>query len=112
MRDRHLWSEWRPVAAALVALVVVAASAWGQQSSSSSSKDQSNKDQSRNTEPVVRNFGSEGSYRTEVRSQVNGKELTEDEWRQASLLVAQAFQHMDRARMSSTLTTARGPSRR
>ena len=84
------------MAAALVALVVVAGSAWGQQSSSSS-KDQSNKDQSKNTEPVVRTFGSEGSYRTEVKTQVNGKELTEDEWRQASLLVAQAFQHMDRA---------------
>ena len=97
MRDRHLWSKWRPVAAALVALVMVTESAWGQPSSTSSSKDQSNKDQSKNTEPVVRTFGAEGGYRTEVTTQVNGKELAEEEWRQASLLMAQVFQHIDKA---------------
>jgi len=97
MRDRHRWSKWRSVAAVLVALVMATGSAWGQQSSTSSSKDQSNKDQSKPNEPVVRTFGSEGGYRTEVTTQINGKDLTEEEWRQASLLMAQVFHHIDKA---------------
>jgi hypothetical protein len=98
MRDSSLGSSWRPLAAGLVALLVVVGPAWGQQSkSSSSAKDQSNKDQSRNGEPVTRTFGAEGDYRTEVKSETKGK-LTQEEWRQASLLMAQVFQHIDKAR--------------
>jgi hypothetical protein len=86
-------SSWRLLAAGLVALLVVAGPAWGQQSKSSSSA----KDESKNSEPVVRNFGTEGDYRTEVTSQTKGK-LTQEEWRQASLLMSQVFQHIDKAR--------------
>ena len=47
--------------------------------------------------PVVRTFGAEGSYRTEVTSQTRGV-LSQDDRRQVSLLAAQAFQHVDKAR--------------
>src|SRR3954465_2202975 len=101
MRDRYLWSTWRSVAAALVALVILAGPAWGQQrSSTSSSKDQSKdsaKDQSKDSGPVVRTFGSEGEFRTEVTREIKGK-LSEDDRRQASLLMTQVFQHIDKAR--------------
>jgi len=101
MRDRYLWSTWRSVASALVALVILAGPAWGQQrSSTSSSKDQSKesaKDQSKDSGPVVRTFGSEGDFRTEVTSEIKGK-LSEDDRRQASLLMTQVFQHIDKAR--------------
>jgi hypothetical protein len=92
MSDRDLWSAWRPVAAALVALVLVAGPAWGQQRPSTSSS----KDQSKDSEPVVRTFGAEGNFRTEVTSQTKGK-LNEEELRQASLLMAQVFQHIKKA---------------
>jgi len=83
---------WRPVSGTLVALLVVAGTAWGQQPSSKPSS----KDQSKDSGPVVRNFGSEGDFRTEVVSEVKGK-LNEEEQRQASLLMAQVFQHIDEA---------------
>jgi len=94
MPDRYLWSTWRPLAAGVVALVLAAGPAWGQQRSSSASA----KDQSKDAEPVVRTFGSEGSFRTEVTSRTKGNKLTEEDRRQASLLMAQAFQHIDKAR--------------
>jgi hypothetical protein len=111
MRDQSLWSTWRPLAAALVALVVACGPAWGQQSSSPSSRDRDqNKDSSRDRDqnkdssrgqskdsgPTVRTFGSEGDYRTEVTTEVKGKQ-SEDERRQASLLVVAAFHHIDKA---------------
>ncbi|MBV8228858.1 MAG: YfdX family protein, partial [Planctomycetaceae bacterium] len=67
--------------------------AWGQQRSSTSAA----KDQSKDAQPVVRTFGAEGGYRTEVSSQTKGK-LSEEDRRQASLLMAQVFQHIDKAR--------------
>jgi hypothetical protein len=93
MRDRYLWSRWRPVAAGLVALVIFAGPALGQQRSSTSAA----KDQSKEAQPVVRTFGAEGGYRTEVSSQTKGK-LSEEDRRQASLLMALVFQHIDKAR--------------
>src|SRR5512135_256935 len=93
MRDCYLWSRWRPVAADLVALVILAGPALGQQRSSTSAA----KDKSKDAQPVVRTFGAEGDYRTEVSSQTKGK-LSEEDRRQASLLMAQVFQHIDKAR--------------
>jgi hypothetical protein len=93
MRDRYLWSRWRPVAAGLVAVLIFAGPALGQQRSSTSAA----KDQSKDAHPVVRTFGAEGDYRTEVSSQTKGKPSEEDR-RQASLLMAQVFQHIDKAR--------------
>jgi len=59
-----------------------------------SSKD---KDQPKDSGPVTRTFGSEGDFRTEVTSQVKGK-WTEEDQRQASLLMAEVFYHIDKAR--------------
>ena len=64
-----------------------------QQRSSTSSA----KDQSKDAEPVVRTFGSEGGFRTEVTSRTKGT-LTEEDRRQASLLMAEVFEHIDKAR--------------
>jgi hypothetical protein len=97
MRDRFLTLRWRLVTAGLLASWIVAGPVWAQQrSSTSSAKDQS-KDQSKDTEPVVRTFGTEGGYRTEVTTRIQGK-LNEEDRRQASLLMAQVFQHIDEAR--------------
>lgn len=96
MRDRY---PWRPVAAGLAALVIVVGPAWGQQGQQGQQRSSttSNKDQSQNAEPVVRTFGAEGGYRTEVTTQTKGTMNTEDR-RQASLLMAQVFHHIDKAR--------------
>jgi hypothetical protein len=141
MRDRSLWSTWRPVSAALVALVIIAGSAWGQQPSSKdqpkdSSKDQSqsrdqnrdqnrdqsrdqnrdqsrdqnrdqSRDQNRDSGPVVRTFGKEGDYRTEVRTEVKGK-LTDEDRRQASLLTMEVFQHIDKANQAVEADDTKG----
>src|SRR5512140_3779258 len=93
MRDCYLWLRWRPAAAGLVAVLIFAGPALGQQRSSASAA----KDQSKDAQPVVRTFGAEGDYRTEVSSQTKGKPSEEDR-RQASLLMAQVFQHIDKAR--------------
>jgi len=50
--------------------------------------------------PVVRTFGAEGGYRTEVKSETHGT-LSQDDRRQASLLAAQVFQHVDEARKAT-----------
>jgi hypothetical protein len=95
MRVRHPWPIWLPTSAALVALAIAAAPARGQPSSStSSSKD--HKDQSKD-DAVVRTFGGQGGFRTEVTSKTHGK-LTQEDLRQASLLVAEVFQHIEKAR--------------
>jgi len=121
MRDRSLWSTWRPVSAALLALVIIVGPAWGQQPSSKdqpkdSSKDQSqsrdqnrdqSRDQSRDSEPTVRTFGSEGGFRTEVRTEVKGK-LTDDDRRQASLLTIEVFHHIDKANQAVEAVDTKG----
>lgn len=45
---------------------------------------------------LVRTYGKEGSYRTEVRS-ANGGVLSDEDRRQVSLLTAQVFQHIEQA---------------
>ncbi|MDB5351476.1 MAG: YfdX protein [Planctomycetota bacterium] len=90
MRMTQLLPRWRPATAGLIATLIIAGPAWAQQKTSTSSKD---------SEPVVRVFGSEGGYRTEVSSQTKGHSLSEDDVRQASLLAAQVFQHIGEARL-------------
>ncbi len=48
---------------------------------------------------MVRSFGSQGGYRTEVRSETQGN-ITQEDRRQVSLLAAQIFQHIDEARQA------------
>jgi hypothetical protein len=76
---------------ALAAALIVAGVARGQQAPSTSAERDSK------AGPVVRCFGPEGGYRTEVRSETKGT-LSQDDRRQVSLLAAQIFQHVDEAR--------------
>src|SRR4051812_45754346 len=85
--------KWQPVAAALASLAIAAGPARGQQQSSAAPA----KEQTKDDGSVVRTYGSEKGYRTEVTSRTEGK-LGEEDRRQLSLLMAQVFQHIDRAR--------------
>ena len=95
MSGRFLRSEWRLVESGLVALLllIVAGPVWAQEHSSTSSAT----DQTRNAGPIVRTFGTEGGYRTEVTTQSISK-LNEEDRRQASLLMAEVVQHIGKAR--------------
>jgi hypothetical protein len=97
MRNGSFETTWRPWAAVLSAFLALVGPAWGQQSSSRSSSNGQSKDQSKDAQPVVRTFGTEGGYRTEVKTETKGK-LTEEDLRQASLLTAQVFLHINEAR--------------
>jgi hypothetical protein len=93
MCNRDPWSLWCPLGAGLAALVIVTGPVRGQAGSSSSSAH----DQSKNTDPVVRTFGGEGGYHTELTSKTEGT-LNDEDRRQDSLLMAQVFQHIMEAR--------------
>jgi len=95
MSGRFLRSEWRLVESGLVALLllIVAGPVWAQEPSSTSSA----ADQTRNAGPIVRTFGTEGGYRTEVTTQSFSK-LNEEDRRQASLLMTEVVQHIGKAR--------------
>jgi hypothetical protein len=99
MCGRFVWSSWRPLAASLVALPMLAGPAWGQQKSSTSS--------GKSNEPVVRTYGAAGDFRTEVTSQSTGH-LTKDDQKQASLLAAMVFQHIDKASEALDADDTRG----
>lgn len=89
MRSQNCWL-WLCVVASLV---VVDGRAWGQQPSSTNSSG----DKAKHAGPVVRTYGSEGGFRTEVTSRTNGS-IGIEERRQISLLMAQAFEHIHNAR--------------
>jgi hypothetical protein len=91
MRERTLHPSLKPVIVALVALLVLAGTAWAQQAPATSAEHETK------AGPVVRTFGAEGGYRTEVRSETRGA-LSQEDSRQVSLLAAQIFQHVDEAR--------------
>ena len=76
---------------ALGAVLTLLGPASGQQAPSTSAEHESK------ANPVVRTFGAEGGYRTEVKSETHGT-LSQDDRRQVSLLAAQVFQHVDEAR--------------
>jgi len=76
---------------ALGAVLTLLGPAAGQQAPTTSAEHESK------ATPVVRTFGAEGGYRTEVRSETHGT-LSQDDRRQVSLLAAQVFQHVDEAR--------------
>jgi hypothetical protein len=98
-----------------MSLVVVVGPAWGQEKSSttkekqqsakeqqSSREQQSAKDQQPSREKkesnrVVRTFGAEGGYRTEVVSEAVEAPSGYDDLRQLSLLMAATFEHIDKA---------------
>src|SRR4051812_45355527 len=90
MRERGLHPAWKPFIATLVALLFLAGTARAQQVPTSAEHESKGG-------PVVRTFGAEGGYRTEVKSETKGN-LGQEDRRQVSLLAAQAFQHVDEAR--------------
>jgi hypothetical protein len=93
MSDRHPYLMARPLAAGLVAFAIIGGPAWGQRDSSSSSSH----DQSKNNGEVIRTFGAEGGYRTEVASRIEGK-LSGEDRRELSLLTAEVLDHIQAAR--------------
>jgi hypothetical protein len=88
MRGSDSSSILRPMVACLASLLLVAVPVRAQQGSSGSS--------GKDSQPVVKTFGAEGGFRSEERSTTVGK-LTEDERKQASLLAALVFEHVDKA---------------
>ena len=108
MRNRDPWSLWCPLAAGLAALVIVTGPVRGQAGSSASSA----QDQSKNTDPVVRTFGAEGGYRTELTSTTEGT-LNDEDRRQVSLLIGPGLPaHRERRVTRSTPKTPRKRSRK
>jgi len=79
---------------ALGAVLSLLGPASGQQAPTTSAEHESK------ANPVVRTFGAEGGFRTEVKSETHGT-LSQDDRRQASLLAAQVFQHVDEARKAT-----------
>jgi len=91
MRDVVVRPSWRVLLLAMTAVLILAGAVRAQQAPATSAEHDSK------ANPVVRTFGAEGGYRTEVRSETLGT-LSQEDRRQASLLAAQAFQHVDEAR--------------
>src|SRR5690242_8311665 len=91
MRNHVSRPRWKPVIVALVALLFLGGTALAQQAPATSAEHETK------AGPVVRTFGTEGGYRTEVKSETRGT-LSPEDRRQVSLLAAQVFQHVDEAR--------------
>ena len=91
MRGSVVSPTWKSLLIALVAVLFLAGPGRAQQAPATSAEHESK------AGPVVRTFGAEGGYRTEVRSETKGT-LGQDDRRQVSLLAAQVFQHVDEAR--------------
>jgi hypothetical protein len=99
MRDRYLesTSTRRLLAAGLVAFTFIVVPAWGQeQPSTSASKEQ---DKDKEDHRVVRTFGTEKGYRTELVSETAGR-LTQEDQRQLSLLMIGVLEHIDKGRIA------------
>ncbi|MBX6313560.1 MAG: YfdX family protein [Isosphaeraceae bacterium] len=82
---------FRALAGALASALILTAPGWAQTEKGTSDQPKGG--------PVVRTFGAEGGYRTEVRSETKGT-LSQEDWRQVALLAAQVFQHIDEARQA------------
>jgi Na+-translocating ferredoxin:NAD+ oxidoreductase RnfG subunit len=93
MSVRFPRSGWWLTQVSLVPFLIVAGTAWAQQRTSTSSAT----GRSNDSGPVVRTFGSEGGFRTEVTSRTIGH-LSEEDRRQASILMAEVFEHIGKAR--------------
>jgi len=91
MRTRKLSLAWETMLFGPALILLLIAPTLAQQTPTTSAEHESG------ASPVVRTFGTEGGYRTEVRSETRGT-LSQDDRRQVSLLAAQLFQHVDEAR--------------
>ena len=95
MRKQHLYlhTAWEFFLVGLAAVLVFAGPALGQNQQDKSASEESK------AGPVVRTYGTEGGYRTEVTSETKGT-LSQEDRRQVALLAAQVFQHIDEARQA------------
>src|ERR1700758_650673 len=91
MRDVVVRPSWKSLLLPVAAVLTLGGAAGAQQAPATSAEHESK------AGPVVRTFGAEGGYRTEVRSETKGT-LSQEDRRQVSLLAAQPFQHADEAR--------------
>jgi len=104
MRGIHSNTTRKSLLIALGALLALLGPASGQEAPTASAEHESK------SNPVVRTFGAEGGYRTEVRSETHGT-LSQDDRRQVSLLAAQVFQHVDEARKATDADDLEGARR-
>ena|GEM_PF-952348 len=79
---------WKTLLAAAAIALTLAGTAWADSSTAA--------DGVTKTGPVVRTYGTEGGYRTEVKNENNGT-LSDENRRQVAILTAQIFQHIDQA---------------
>jgi hypothetical protein len=90
MRKSFSRWAWGLVLGAFALTVMRGAPAWAQQTKAS---------QATQSGPVVRTYGAQGGYRTEVTSQTKGT-LSEENRQQVAVLTAQVFQHIDEAQQA------------
>src|SRR6478736_1954693 len=95
MRSHDRRPLWAVLVLGLAAIPILAGPARGEDSRPTGTASAEEKEKKGG--PVVRTYGVEGGYRTEVRSEARGT-LSEEERRQAALLTAQVFRHIDEAR--------------
>lgn len=93
MRTQVLRPIWKFVQIVSLVVLILARTAYAEGAESASTNDATN------ASPVVRTYGAEGGYRTEVTSQTKGT-LNQEDRRQVAVLTAQIFQHIDRAQRS------------
>lgn len=91
MRTQVLRPTWKIMLIPLVVVLILATTACAVRAESATSANDA-----ANASPVVRTYGSEGGYRTEVTSQTKGT-LNQEDRRQVAVLTAQIFQHIDQA---------------
>src|SRR5579872_5639587 len=88
MRTQVLYSTWKIVLFAAVIALILASPTWAESKAPS--------DDATKAGPVVRTYGAEGGYRTEVKSETKGT-LSQEDRRQVAVLTAHIFQHIDQA---------------
>lgn len=88
MRIQVLNSTWNAVLSAAVIALILASTARAESATTT--------DDATKAGPVVRTYGAQGGYRTEVKSETNGT-LGEENRRQVAVLTAHIFQHINQA---------------
>lgn len=87
MRTQVLYPTWKSVPTAVFVALILAGPTWAASATVS--------DDSTKAGPVVRTYGAEGGYRTQVTSETKGT-LSQEDRRQVAVLTAQIFQHIDK----------------
>ena len=91
MRTQVLHQVKKTLLLSVGVVLILAGTAWAESATSADNKSESNR--------VVRTYGAEGGYLTEVTSETQGA-LSEDDPRQVAVLTAQIFHHISQAQRS------------